>query len=401
MHLTNYAINKNSKDFIRDDEAGSKRRITTINKWFIKNGYDIDQIWRDIDDVIIKTLVSAYGVLKHNYRTCFPNHFKSSACFEILGFDVMFDKKLRPYVLEVNHSPSFHTDAKLDKEIKEALLHDTMVLINVGAIDKKKVMEEERKKVKERLLHKTSKKATKEQMDAAISSHLEQLEKFEDCHLGNFRRIYPIQGSEKYDKFFQTSGSLYQETAAFKARSEAARIQREEIKRKQEKLDSILKKKSSSRDPSELRPESPGGSTRPKLLTKRLSNQGTKPVRRFTNGTVQKAENKLISNNEVLVESSPIDSSVPGPIVDEEELERISGLMQRDNLVRGLGVVEHVYRLLHATPGTSGGHYHSQNKNHSSQPRLHSVSFQTNFSLFFFLFSTFPFIVNYIYLIPC
>ncbi|CAD5121314.1 DgyrCDS9843 [Dimorphilus gyrociliatus] len=374
MHLTNYAINKNSKDFIRDDEAGSKRRITTINKWFVKNGYDIDQIWRDVDDVIIKTLVSAYGVLKHNYRTCFPNHFKSSACFEILGFDVMFDKKLRPYVLEVNHSPSFHTDAKLDKEIKEALLHDTMVLINVGAIDKKKVMEEERKKVKERLLHKGSKKATREQMDAAISSHLEQLEKFEDAHLGNFRRIYPMRGSEKYDKFFQTSGSLYQETAAFKARSEAARIQREEIKRKQEKLDSILKKKTSGRDPSELRPESPGGGARPKLLTKRLSNPGTKPVRRFTNGTVQRAENKVISNNEVLVETVPIDSSIPGAIVDDEELERISGLMQRDNLVRGLGVVEHVYRLLHATPGTSGGHYHSQNKNHSSQPRLHSVS---------------------------
>ena len=25
MHLTNYAINKNSSDFVRDDEAGSKR----------------------------------------------------------------------------------------------------------------------------------------------------------------------------------------------------------------------------------------------------------------------------------------------------------------------------------------------------------------------------------------
>ena len=25
MHLTNYAINKNSTDFVRDDEAGSKR----------------------------------------------------------------------------------------------------------------------------------------------------------------------------------------------------------------------------------------------------------------------------------------------------------------------------------------------------------------------------------------
>ncbi len=41
-------------------------------------------------------------------------------------------------------------------------------------------------------------------------------------------------------------------------------------------------------------------------------------------------------------------------ISEEEELERISALLQRDNLVRGLGVVEHVYRLLHCTPGTVG-----------------------------------------------
>ena len=31
MHLTNYAINKNSKDFVRDDEAGSKRSVWSID----------------------------------------------------------------------------------------------------------------------------------------------------------------------------------------------------------------------------------------------------------------------------------------------------------------------------------------------------------------------------------
>lgn len=50
----------------------------------------------------------------------------------------------------------------------------------------------------------------------------------------------------------------------------------------------------------------------------------------------------------------PVDTSKPLDILEEEELERISGLLQRDNLVRGLGIVEHVYRLLHCTPGTMG-----------------------------------------------
>ena len=49
MHLTNYAINKTSKDFIRDDDTGSKRRISTVNQWFIDNGYNIKKIWADIE----------------------------------------------------------------------------------------------------------------------------------------------------------------------------------------------------------------------------------------------------------------------------------------------------------------------------------------------------------------
>lgn len=61
----------------------------------------MDKMWADIDDVITKTLISAHSILKHNYRTCFPNHVKGSACFEILGFDVLLDRKLRPQVLEV------------------------------------------------------------------------------------------------------------------------------------------------------------------------------------------------------------------------------------------------------------------------------------------------------------
>ena len=81
----------------------SYRRLTTVNKWLKDNGYDIDQIWADIDDVIIKTLISAHTVLRHNYRTCFPNHTQGSACFEILGFDIILDRKCKPYLLEVRN----------------------------------------------------------------------------------------------------------------------------------------------------------------------------------------------------------------------------------------------------------------------------------------------------------
>ena len=53
----------------------------------------------------------------------------------------------------MNHSPSFHTDAPLDKEVKEGLLHDTFVLLNLNANEKRRCIEEDRKRVKERLLY--------------------------------------------------------------------------------------------------------------------------------------------------------------------------------------------------------------------------------------------------------
>lgn len=63
----------------------------------------------------------------------------------------------------------------------------------------------------------------REDLDRAQQKWLEEQARYEDKHMGNYRRIYPAEGMEKYEKFFHNSGSLYQETAAFKARSECAR----------------------------------------------------------------------------------------------------------------------------------------------------------------------------------
>jgi len=38
----------------------------------------------------------------------------------VLGFDVMFDHKLSPFLIEVNHSPSFTCDSPLDTTVNTA-----------------------------------------------------------------------------------------------------------------------------------------------------------------------------------------------------------------------------------------------------------------------------------------
>lgn len=46
-----------------------------------------------------------------------------------------------PYLLEVNHAPSFNSDTQIDRQVKRDLLADTFRLLNVSVEEKLKVAE--------------------------------------------------------------------------------------------------------------------------------------------------------------------------------------------------------------------------------------------------------------------
>ena len=56
-------------------------------------------------------------------------------CFELLGFDVMIDNNLKPWVIEVNSSPAMSMDNNIDYQIKPDLIKDIIQLINFEAYD--------------------------------------------------------------------------------------------------------------------------------------------------------------------------------------------------------------------------------------------------------------------------
>ena len=95
--------------------------------------------------MILKTLLAGehhvMGALKKNgmHRT---------NCFEILGFDVLIDSDLKPWLLEVNLSPSLATDSPLDHTIKSTLITDAFNLVGVKRFDRKK---ESLNKIKHRM----------------------------------------------------------------------------------------------------------------------------------------------------------------------------------------------------------------------------------------------------------
>jgi tubulin polyglutamylase TTLL5 len=59
-------------------------------------------------------------------------------CFEVFGFDILVDSELKPWVIEVNLSPSLATDAPLDMVIKSNLISDTLNLCAVRRFDRRR-----------------------------------------------------------------------------------------------------------------------------------------------------------------------------------------------------------------------------------------------------------------------
>ena len=58
-------------------------------------------------------------------------------CFEVLGFDVLLDENLRPWLLEINLSPSLNTDSGLDLKIKGNMLADLFTMIGIVSMDQR------------------------------------------------------------------------------------------------------------------------------------------------------------------------------------------------------------------------------------------------------------------------
>jgi len=61
-----------------------------------------------------------------------------------LGFDIILDQHLKPWLLEVNQSPSFCTDTPLDKKIKGRLITDTLTMLSLSAERKIKYLQQEK-----------------------------------------------------------------------------------------------------------------------------------------------------------------------------------------------------------------------------------------------------------------
>ncbi|BFZ00035.1 hypothetical protein BsWGS_03074 [Bradybaena similaris] len=223
MHLTNYSVNKRNELYDKNMafDTGSKRSIRYFNEYLQRSDIDVSVLWRRIADIIVETLLVAQPHVLHAYRMCRPGVLfgSNSVCFEILGFDIMIDRKLQPWLLEVNRSPSLGTDEKLDYEIKSAMLEDTLRLLNIRVGDKRKNIQAQKAEAQKRLFRynrkggdlvfteldkrRASNEKRKEELKDLLNRvrKLASKEEFERRNCGRFRRIFPSDIHEKQDHY--------------------------------------------------------------------------------------------------------------------------------------------------------------------------------------------------------
>ncbi|XP_023163519.1 tubulin polyglutamylase TTLL13 isoform X2 [Drosophila hydei] len=215
MHLTNYCVNRRNCNYDAGsgNDKGSKRKLSAYNKWLVEHNYNVGEFWATVDDAIIKTVISAWPVLKHNYHLCFPKHDKIQACFQLLGFDILVDWKLKPYILEVNHTPSLACGEPVDNEVKRPLIRDTLNLISMPLVDKEEIIREDRALLRDRLMRQLNRRrvpspnkdaqAGGESNQACPLGALALQIAWEESHLGNYRRIMPPTDSDRIGYYFK------------------------------------------------------------------------------------------------------------------------------------------------------------------------------------------------------
>ncbi|KRX04189.1 hypothetical protein PPERSA_11313 [Pseudocohnilembus persalinus] len=123
VHLTNVAIQKTSENY--DDKAGGKWFLQSL-KLFLIAQYGpekISQCFYEIQQAIIKSLLSVQKQMMNDKR-----------CFELYGFDILIDANLKPWILEVNGSPSMTANTTLDNELKLSVLDDTFTIQDMEKI---------------------------------------------------------------------------------------------------------------------------------------------------------------------------------------------------------------------------------------------------------------------------
>ena len=372
-HLTNYSLNKKNENFHQPENAdnaddGSKRSLSSVYKIIESNGGDVNKIQHGIEDIIRLTLASVQSFLANNYHTAISCKDEKSRCFEILGFDVMLDSNLKPWLLEVNCMPSLACDSPFDESLKMGVISGTLKILNLNPNFRKQVMARQKAATQVRISG-----ATKIKMPILFDPKVES----EIAKTTKWKQIYPFEHSDgenaesneiSEDEKVMNNLLIKQrefpvgaaaETAASRARKEA-----------------ILEKMKNIENKSAGKPAKPNVEKR--KLTKAYSEvankQKAKPLPRVAN-IQPKLLKRQVEQQQRMANHKPKTlineySELPANIIDEnEERDRVKLLRRQSCLLNSVSLTNMINDIIESinSPSQSSSKRTNQNQNINNQ----------------------------------
>ena len=218
VHLTNYSVNKRALNFIKNTDPtqssmGSKWALPALIEYFKEVGINWDAIYERIKDVIIKACIA---VEPHIVNQIAASGKTRGQSFETYGFDILLDSDLRPWLLEVNVSPSLSSSSPLDKKIKTSLMCDVFTLSGLVPYDRKKFEKHQEAAKQKRLLGLRGSRVFHKNIQFLKNTPLSEIDLGDDelmilaeteeefYRKGNFERVFPEAAIiDKYSRFFE------------------------------------------------------------------------------------------------------------------------------------------------------------------------------------------------------
>ena len=118
IHLTNYSVQKYNQNFEKFEKGNeisfTDFEISVNNKIKVRK-----DLLPKIKEIILYTIKSV------KYKI---NKFDKKLCFEIFGYDFMFDNDYKPYLLEINTNPGLEISSPIIEMLIPRLIDDAFKL---------------------------------------------------------------------------------------------------------------------------------------------------------------------------------------------------------------------------------------------------------------------------------
>ncbi|NWS58959.1 TTLL4 polyglutamylase, partial [Chunga burmeisteri] len=232
VHLTNYSVNKKNTEYkSNSDETacqGHKWALKALWSYLTQKGVNSEAIWEKIKDIVIKTIIASEPYVNSLVKMYVRRPY---CCHELFGFDIMLDENLKPWILEVNISPSLHSNSPLDVSIKGQMIRDLLnlagfVLPSTDSVASRpqtrsgstcSALKEKPKPASEHFIAEKMKKAyylTQKIPDQDFYSSVLDILTPDDVRIlvetedeysrrGQFERVFPTHISMRYLRFFE------------------------------------------------------------------------------------------------------------------------------------------------------------------------------------------------------